>query len=185
MAEHSIRSLRLTVLNPLGGNEMQQKYTADPKTTEEICAFVKEYDSRFNARDPVALAELCTEDVVQIGPEGPICGRQSVEKKYVDLFQQWHSVKIVCTVDQVSAVGSVSWNSGDWSCTVQGENGPLLIKGYRLDVSRHSNNDSSCTRDGFVVRKMGCGTPRVTGREGLSEVRICRPAAVLPVPKVS
>jgi ketosteroid isomerase-like protein len=80
MAEDSIRSLRLTVLNPIGGNEMQQKYTAEPKTTEEICAFVGEFDKRFNNNDAVAVAALCTEDAIQIGPEGPICGRQAIEK---------------------------------------------------------------------------------------------------------
>ena len=113
---------------------MQEDYTADPKTAEEIRAFVGEFDKRFNNNDAVAVAALCTEDAIQIGPEGPICGRQAIEKKYADLFQRWHPTDIVCTVDQVSAIGNVSWNSGGWSCTLQGENGPLSIKGYRLDV---------------------------------------------------
>jgi uncharacterized protein (TIGR02246 family) len=112
---------------------MQQKYMADPKTAEEIRAFVRGFDKRFNANDPVAVAALCTEDAIQIGPEGPICGRQAIEKKYADLFQRWHPTDIICTVDQVSAIGNVSWNSGGWSCTVQSENGPLPIKGYRLE----------------------------------------------------
>ena len=113
---------------------MEPKYAADPKTTQEIRAFVKEYEKRFNKNDPAAVAALCTEDAVQIGPEGPICGRPAIEKKYADLFQQWHPTNITCTVDQVNAVDNVSWNSGGWSCTLHGENGPLRIKGYRLDV---------------------------------------------------
>ena len=59
---------------------MQQKYTADPKTTQEIRAFVREFDKRFNENDPVAVAALCTENAVQSGPEGPIRGRQAIEK---------------------------------------------------------------------------------------------------------
>ena len=128
-----------------------QNYTADPKTAKEIRAFVREFDTRFNKNDPVPVAALCTEDAVQIGPEGPICGRQAIEKKYADLFQRWHPTDIVCTVDQVSAIGNVSWNSGGWSCTLQGENGPLPIKGYRLDI---------LVREGDVWKEcISCSTP--------------------------
>jgi uncharacterized protein (TIGR02246 family) len=134
-----------------GGNEMEQNYAADSKTDQEIRAFVKEFDKRFNKNDAAAVAALCTEDAVQIGPEGPICGRQAIEKKFADLFQKWHPTNITCTVDQVSAVGNVSWNSGGWSCTLQGENGPLPIKGYRLDV---------LVREGDVWKEcISCSTP--------------------------
>ena len=37
--------------------------------------------------DAVAVAALCTEDAIQIGPEGPVCGREAIEKEYADLFQ--------------------------------------------------------------------------------------------------
>jgi ketosteroid isomerase-like protein len=57
------------------------RITSDPKTTEEIRAFVKECEKGFNKPDSVALAPLCTEDAVQVSPEGPICGRQAIEKK--------------------------------------------------------------------------------------------------------
>jgi uncharacterized protein (TIGR02246 family) len=130
---------------------MDQKYAADKKTVEEIRAFIKEYEKRFNEGDPAAVAALCTEDAVQIGPDGPIFGRKAIEKKHADLFEQWHPTNIACTVDQVSAVGDVSWNSGGWSCTLQGENGPLPIKGYRLDV---------LVRDGDVWREcISCSMP--------------------------
>ena len=130
---------------------MEQKYAADPETAEEIYTFVKDYETGFNKNDPAAVAALCTEDVVQIGPEGPICGRKAIEEKYVNLFQQCHPSDIVCTIDQVSAIGNVSWNSGGWTCTLQGENGPLTIKGYRLDV---------LVREGDVWKEcISCSTP--------------------------
>ena len=59
---------------------MEEKYAADPKTAQEIRAFVKEFDKRFNKNDPLAVAALCTEDAIQIGPEGPVCGRQAMKK---------------------------------------------------------------------------------------------------------
>jgi hypothetical protein len=30
---------------------MQQKYQADPKTVQEICEFVRQYEKRFNEHD--------------------------------------------------------------------------------------------------------------------------------------
>jgi uncharacterized protein (TIGR02246 family) len=133
---------------------MQQNYTADPKTDQEIRSFVREFDKRFNENDPVAVAALCTEDAIQIGPEGAIRGRQAIEKKYADLFRRWNPTDIVCTVDQVSAIGNVSWNSGGWSCILHGENGPLPIRGYRLDI---------LVREGDVWKEcISCSTPAAT-----------------------
>src|ERR1700726_1094289 len=102
---------------------MRQDYTADPKTAEEVSAFVKEYEKGFNKIGPFALAALCPEDAVKVSPEGPICGRQAIEKKYEDFFQQSHPT-----------------NSGDWSLTLHGENGPTSIKGYRLDILVREGN---------------------------------------------
>jgi uncharacterized protein (TIGR02246 family) len=113
---------------------MEQKCTADSKTAEEIRAFVRKYEEGFNKHNSAALAALCTDDAVQVSPEGPICGRQAIEKKYVDFFQQSQPTNLKCTVEQVYAVGNVSWNFGGFSFTLQGEDGPLSIKGYRLDI---------------------------------------------------
>jgi uncharacterized protein (TIGR02246 family) len=139
------------VCNTAGGDKAQQDYTADSKTAEEIRAFVREFDKRFNENDAVGIAALCTEDAIQIGPEGPIRGRQAIEKKFADLFQRWRPKDIVCTVDQVSAIGNISWNSGGWSCTFHGEDGPLSMTGYRLDI---------LVREGDVWREcISCSTP--------------------------
>jgi uncharacterized protein (TIGR02246 family) len=120
---------------------MPQMHAADSKTEQEIRAFVRAYEEGFNRNDATALAALCTEDAVQIGPEGPICGRLAIEQKYVDLFRQSHPTNMICPIDQVSMLGKVSWNSGAWSCTVQGENGPVSISGYRLDILVREGDD--------------------------------------------
>lgn len=59
---------------------MEQKYFADPGTVQEIQAFVKEFEEGFNKNDAATLATLCTKEAVQVSPEGPICGRQAIEK---------------------------------------------------------------------------------------------------------
>jgi Domain of unknown function (DUF4440) len=55
-------------------------HPADPKTEQEIHAFIRTYEESFNRHDATALAALCTEDAIQIGPEGPIPGRQAITK---------------------------------------------------------------------------------------------------------
>jgi uncharacterized protein (TIGR02246 family) len=110
------------------------RYPADSKTKLEIAAFIRQYEKKFKERDAAALAALCAEDAVQIGPEGSIFGRQAIEQKYETLFQDSYPIEMTCTVDQVSGVGNVSWNFGTWSVTRQGKEGPQQVNGYRLDI---------------------------------------------------
>jgi ketosteroid isomerase-like protein len=62
------------------------KYPADSTTELEICAFLRDYEKKFNEKDAAALAALCTEDAVQVGPEGPIVGRQAIAGSLSALF---------------------------------------------------------------------------------------------------
>jgi uncharacterized protein (TIGR02246 family) len=110
------------------------KYPADSTTELEICAFLRDYEKKFNEKDAAALAALCTEDAVQVGPEGPIVGRQAIERKYAIFFRESNPVEMICTLDQVHVSGDVSWNFGTWSCSVQEEKGPQRLNGYRLDI---------------------------------------------------
>jgi uncharacterized protein (TIGR02246 family) len=108
----------------------QQKGTADPQTDQEIRALTKTYDERFNKNDAAGVAALFTEDAVQVAPGGLIFGRQAIEKKYADLFQQWHPTNHISEVDQVNAGGNNAWNVGEWSCTMQTQDGSWPEKGY-------------------------------------------------------
>ena len=47
-------------------------------------------DEAFNNNDAAALAAFFTEDAVQVTPEGPIYGREAIEKQFADLFTQIH-----------------------------------------------------------------------------------------------
>jgi uncharacterized protein (TIGR02246 family) len=113
---------------------MQQKDTADSKTDQELRASAREYSERYNKNDAAALAALFTEDAVQVTPEGILYGREAIEKSYADTFQQWHPTNHIAKVDQVNAISEVAWKVGEWSCTVQTENGPLPIKGHYASI---------------------------------------------------
>jgi hypothetical protein len=54
-------------------------------------------------------------------------GRQAIEKKYANDFQQWHPTKYVVEVYEVNAIGNDVWKFGEWSCAVQTQDGLFLL----------------------------------------------------------
>src|SRR5258708_13066769 len=110
------------------------KYPADSTTELEICAFLRDYEKKFNEKDAAALAALCTEDAVQVGPEGPIVGRQAIEQKYAIFFRESNPVEMICTLDQVHVSRDVSCNFGTWSCSFQGEKPPQRLTASHLHI---------------------------------------------------
>jgi len=115
------------------------KDTAEPQIAQELRALTMKYDEAFNKNDAASIAALCTEDAVQVSPQGLIFGRQAIEKKYADLFQQWHPTNLISKVDQVNAIGNDAWKVGEWSCAMQTQNGPQPEKGYFASI---------CVREG-------------------------------------
>jgi ketosteroid isomerase-like protein len=77
-----------------------------------------------------------TEDAVCLTDRGLVNGRHAIEKYFADLFQKMHFSNHLITVDQFSphTIGTVSdeeWATGEWSLTIQGQNGgPMQLKGY-------------------------------------------------------
>ena len=67
-----------------------KKVVADPQTNRKILALVKALDEGHNNNDPAAIAVVYTRDAVFVTPEGPIIGRQAIQKWFTDLFQWWH-----------------------------------------------------------------------------------------------
>jgi ketosteroid isomerase-like protein len=70
-----------------------------------------------------------------VTPDGPIYGRQAIEKHYADLFKHVHFSNHIGKVDQYSPriIGNERWDTGEWSVTiqVQGQKGdPIQLKGY-------------------------------------------------------
>ena len=58
----------------------QQTNTPDPQIVEQLNAITKKFDEAFNNNDAAALAALFTEDAVLVSRQGPIYGREAIEK---------------------------------------------------------------------------------------------------------
>ena len=114
----------------------QQKDVADPQTTQKILAVGKAIDEGANNNDPAAIAAFFTRNAVFVTTEGPIIGRQAIQKWYTDLFQWWHPKNHISKLDGnaphlIGTAGNELWVTGEWSETGQGKTGePLPIKGY-------------------------------------------------------
>jgi ketosteroid isomerase-like protein len=114
----------------------QQTNTADPELREALTEFNKKVDDGLNSGNAAALAALFTEDAVFVTDQGPVFGRQAIEKWYTDLFQTIHFSNHSGTVDQNSPHGIATadiemWATGQWSVTLKGQNfGPVQAKGY-------------------------------------------------------
>jgi uncharacterized protein (TIGR02246 family) len=114
----------------------QQKDPADPQTTQKILADVNAFAEATNSNDAGAIAAHFTRDAVFVTTEGPIIGRQAIQKWFTDLFRLWHPKNHISKVDGnaihlIGTGGNELWATGEWSETGQGKNGePLQIKGY-------------------------------------------------------
>ena len=108
----------------------------DPQLREKLVAVVKDFTDAVNNNAAVVVAPLFTEDAVLVPPEGPINGRQAIEKWFADLFQRVHVSDTLITVDQdsphiIGTAGNAIWANGAWSATLKVQNlGSLQAKGF-------------------------------------------------------
>src|SRR5271165_1548814 len=113
----------------------QQKDVPDPQTIQKILAIGKADEEGHNNYDPAAIAALFTRDAIFVTTEGPITGRQTIQKWYTDLYQWWHPKdhidKLDGPVHLIGTAGNEMWATGEWSETGPGKNGEFIpIKGY-------------------------------------------------------
>jgi ketosteroid isomerase-like protein len=114
----------------------QQKDTVDPQIIQQVDAIGMKNDEAFNKNDAAAVAALFTEDAVLVSPRGPVYGQKAIEKWHADLFQKWHFSNHITKADPNSphitdTAGNHAWWIGEWSDTIQGQNGPSIdLKGY-------------------------------------------------------
>ena len=111
----------------------QQKDTIDSQIAEQV---TKKIDEGFNNGDAAAVGALFTEDAVFVTPQGPIFGREAIEKLFAGMFQQGHYSDHLNKDDQgsphtIGTAGNEVWRTGEWSFTLQGKSGgPIQLKGY-------------------------------------------------------
>ena len=124
-----------------------KKDTVDPQLRQQIDALHQKEGDAFNNGDAAALAALYTEDAVLVTDHGPISGREAIEKHFADLFQKVQFSTHLAKCDQYSprvigTAGNEIWVTGDWSCTIKGQNfGPVDIKGFWGTVEVREGDD--------------------------------------------
>src|SRR6516164_1662010 len=125
----------------------QQKDLADPQTTQKILALIEALNEAQNNNDAAAIAAFFTRDGVFVTLEGPIIGRQAIQKWFTDLYQWWHAKNSIHKVDgnvvhSIGTTGNELWATGEWSETGQGKTGePIPIKGYWFFIFVHEADD--------------------------------------------
>jgi Domain of unknown function (DUF4440) len=99
----------------------QQTDTPDPQLRQQIVALTKKFDDAMNNNDAAGRAALYMADAVEVTDQGPIFGREAIEKHYADLLQKVHFSNHVLTDDQdsphiIGTAGKEVWETGGWSC---------------------------------------------------------------------
>jgi uncharacterized protein (TIGR02246 family) len=130
----------------------QQKETLDAQAVEKADPLAGKYDEAVNRNDAAAVAALFTGDAVFVTPQGPIVGREAIEKQYVEWFKGGHSSNHTTTYDpdsfQIAGTADTIALSGGWSETVEPVNGkPFQIKGHWLAIDTRGS-------DGWKIWKL-------------------------------
>jgi ketosteroid isomerase-like protein len=110
------------------------KDMVDPQTTQAIRALSSAYDQATNKNDAAALAALYTEDAVFVTDAGTVYGRQEIKKWHEYVFEQLRPKNHISAPDEKSphTIGSAAndiWATGDWSETIQGQDGVTIHHG--------------------------------------------------------
>ena len=112
----------------------------DPQIIEQLNAKYQKYDEAINKNDAAAVAAFFTESAVLLTDQGPIYGRDSIEKYQADGFEQFRFINHVGKPDQYSphsigSEGNELWSGGEWSVTLQGKTGdPIPLRGYWSEI---------------------------------------------------
>jgi uncharacterized protein (TIGR02246 family) len=114
----------------------QQTNKPDPQLRAKLIAAIKKHTDALDKNDATAVAANFTKDGILVTPDGPIFGRESIEKYYTDLFKQIQLSNNQAPVDDdsphiIGTAGNEMWATGRYSATVKGQNfGPVEAKGY-------------------------------------------------------
>jgi ketosteroid isomerase-like protein len=114
--------------------------TPDPALRQQVDAKIKKYDDAFNKNDAGAVAAFFAEDAVLVTNQGPIYGREAIEKHFTDVFQKYHFSNHTAKADQYSphiigTAGNEMWSNGEWSETLQEKTGdPIPLTGYWSEI---------------------------------------------------
>jgi uncharacterized protein (TIGR02246 family) len=96
----------------------QQKETVDPQIIEQLDALAKKFMEFINNNDATAVAAVFTEDAVFVTPQGPVYGREAIEKFFADAFKQVHFSNHLAKADSnsirfIDTAGNEVWRNGE------------------------------------------------------------------------
>ena len=129
----ALLGLAISFALPIFGQETNKP---DPQLRERLIALIKTHTDALDQNDAAAVAATFKEDGVLVEQDGPVFGREAIQKLWADRFQKVHFSNSKVTVDEdsphiIDTDGKAIWASGGWSETIQGQNsGPTQIKGY-------------------------------------------------------
>ena len=135
----------------------QQKDLADPQTTQKILALIEALNLAQNNNDGAAVAAFFTRDGVFVTLEGPIIGRQAIQKWFTDVYQWWHPKNCITKVDEnaahlIGTAGNELWATGEFRETGQGKNSePLPIKDYWACIYVREGDDWKIRVDAWYI----------------------------------
>ena len=101
-----------------------------PKAIDYFGALSLKLEEAFKKNDASAIAALFTEDGILVASDGMVSGRQAIEKRYADIFQQWPITTFSDQRCQLNAIDNAVWSDGESWSTLQSETGPKFEKGY-------------------------------------------------------
>jgi uncharacterized protein (TIGR02246 family) len=108
----------------------QRDLLGDAKALGDFGALGMKADEAFNNNNAAAVAALFTEDGVLVASDGMFYGRQAIEKRYVDTFQQWPITTFSSQMcHQLNAIDNAVWSAGEWWSTLQSQTGPKFERG--------------------------------------------------------
>jgi ketosteroid isomerase-like protein len=116
------------------GIVQQRDLTGVPEALAEFRALWMKEDEAYKNNDASALAPLFTDDAVLVVPDGMFFGRLAIEKRYVEAFRQWPITTFGCDRYGLNAIDNAAWSVGEWWGTLQGETGPVLVRGYESAI---------------------------------------------------
>jgi uncharacterized protein (TIGR02246 family) len=121
----------------------QEKDTLDAQIRQQIDVAEKAYDDAFNKNDGMAIAALYTQDAVQVGPQGPVAGKDAIENlpRPVQLFNNMHPTDHVNTIERVFMLGQDVCVIMNWSATLHGTNGSIPVKGYVTTINAREGDN--------------------------------------------
>src|ERR1700733_5167914 len=102
----------------------QQTSTPDPQLREKLAAAIKKHTDALDKNDAAAVAANFTENGILVTPDGPIFGRDSIEKYYVGVFKQVQlSENLAPVYDDsphiIGTAGNQMWATGKYSVDCQ------------------------------------------------------------------